>query len=651
MYSWYVFIRSCLPSSIFVLFTFWRLNENIFVQGKVPDQPHLHALAPRMPESPCACGQRYLSAGYRRLSDNCTVFLDNGDDPLLLPVYELDCPEQNAGCVKKYDGTNDGIFLRNVTQAVSLISLYKAVEFLHSAGMPPETFHRSLLSDYSGQYSILNTEVNRPTFLHANTWRLFLFVFLHCINEGVAQDAQRKAQDFKCIQCGDSPRCLIVDGTSITMKKEYFKALSITGTDGDADPWPVPSRAQRSFVNHAPTAAERRALIEEIKKFGSVLLLDCLDRYKLLVTSQPVVPGGQPEYPKLAALNEDEYGLVRFFGWIYMMARPNGTLTAAKRKNLGVFIAKNLATDTAVVAYMPWGVATAIKADLDNNDGVLQVETMKSTAKSAPILFKMLDAAGAHRAEEFDVPVDLRILLSELCERSLYCVDGLGIAAVDVLGLPPNLQPCPEASSRQALDAAILCGLPQIRRRPNFVADVQGSQSQRDEGESCHKNFRAGGAHTGGLMTVFCEHEVCYAAFVMENSESRNHLFSFMLKHLPELPKVIVYDFGCAALEYFLNRLPAWIKDTVVVVDKFHWENHNSCASAFNMRLYQDIRYINSQAAEQCNASLKLINRTLHKSSQPLFMAVLREYLRGRNENKNKNLQEVLDRSNRYLPV
>lgn len=69
-------------------------------------------------------------------------------------------------------------------------------------------------------------------------------------------------------------------------------------------------------------------------------------------------------------------------------------------------------------------------------------------------------------------------------------------------------------------------------------------------------NFQWGGGRTGGVMTVFCEHEVCYASFVIEGAESRDHLFSFMVKYLERPPELLVYDFGGAVMAYCLNRLP-----------------------------------------------------------------------------------------------
>lgn len=117
-----------------------------------------------------------------------------------------------------------------------------------------------------------------------------------------------------------------------------------------------------------------------------------------------------------------------------------------------------------------------------------------------------------------------------------------------------------------------------------------------------------------------------------------------MVKYLEKPPKYLVYDFGCAALDYCLNRLPGWFKDMVVVVDRMHWDNHTACCSSFNMRIYEDLDGLNSQIAEQCNAALRKINPTLHRSSQPFFMVMLRQYLHGWNTKKQKALSVGLVR-------
>ena len=47
-----------------------------------------------------------------------------------------------------------------------------------------------------------------------------------------------------------------------------------------------------------------------------------------------------------------------------------------------------------------------------------------------------------------------------------------------------------------------------------------------------------------------------------------------LLKHLKVAPKVVVYEFACALQDYCMSRQPAHFKDTMILVDGFHWFNH-----------------------------------------------------------------------------
>ena len=562
-------------------------------------------------------------------------------------MYELKCP---CGQHKRYDGTADGVFVLGPTRAVALEHLYMGLEMLHVCAMPPESFHAVLVDQLHGDFHV---GPQHPIRLFSpNTWRTFFFVFLHCINKGLQQtepSPQLPSQadlDFKCVVCGTQPRVLIVDGTSVTMNKDYFTGVSMTEPHSElATVMRHHTRNQRSFFDESE-ARRREKLMNETKLFASKLMVKRqeLDIANLDIDFVPP-PSHQPQQQLYETLRQRgiQYGIVDVMRWIYANVSSTA-LTDGNRKALGIFLGNNLATDSPVLAYLPRRVAIPIQFDLEHNSWVLQVETVKAVAQFAPLLFNVLGAAGACRTLPFTVPNAFKILLSVLCERSRRCVEGPGMQ--DSMNL--NERSIPSSASTQCLQTGICCGLPQLRNRPRFEADNVQADNGTEEDGGCHKNFQWGGARTGGVMTVFCEHEVCYASFVMEGSESRDHLFSFMVKYLERPPEVLVYDFGCAVLDYCLNRLPDWFKDTLVVVDRFHWSNHKACCSSFNMRVYQDVEMVNSQVAEQCNAALRRINPTLHKSSQPFFMAILRQYLRGWNAKKNKKSTANLETIRRY---
>lgn len=66
----------------------------------------------------------------------------------------------------------------------------------------------------------------------------------------------------------------------------------------------------------------------------------------------------------------------------------------------------------------------------------------------------------------------------------------------------------------------------------------------------------------------------------MPSSEGRNDPFSVLKTFLAEPPEVVMYDFCCSLEEYASNRDPWWFKDTLFVIDRFHWRNHKAYALA-----------------------------------------------------------------------
>lgn len=77
---------------------------------------------------------------------------------------------------------------------------------------------------------------------------------------------------------------------------------------------------------------------------------------------------------------------------------------------------------------------------------------------------------------------------------------------------------------------------------------------------------------------------------ILVKGEGRNDPFSVMKTFLEEPPEVVIYDFACALEEYASNRDPYWFRNTLFVIDRFHWRNHHAYAavqSALSM-LYVD---------------------------------------------------------------
>jgi flagellar biosynthesis GTPase FlhF len=437
---------------------------------------------------------------------------------------------------------------------------------------------------------------------------------------------------FKCAKCGNNPKVLVVDGTYAAFEKGYYSGTSITTRcEGLPEVKRETTKIQRSFFNNF-TVTARKKLVDQVNTFAGLLEKG----------GEPATPAG----PHPLDIEQDQYSdlkthtvLATFLRWIRANV-ANQRLNKEQKDKLAVFLSKNIATDSPVLAYFPWRLVALVKPAVEPDAaGVLSVSVIKEVAKGAPWVFKVLETAGASRRRAFTLPAEFKPLLAELCARAERCVEGPGIEVVPVLANRGD----PSVFSDDCITSGVCSGLPQLRERPKFEID----KDDKDD-KGCRKNFQAGADRTGGVMTIFCGHGVCYSSFIIQESESRDHLFSFMVKYLEKPPDFLIYDFGCAALDYCLNRLPGWFKAMVVLIDRFHWANHTSCCCSFNMRFYDEVSCLNSQIAEQCNSHLKKINPSLRRSSQPFFMAMLRAYLDDWNAKKNQSLVDSLDRCDEF---
>ena len=584
------------------------------------------ALAPKA-EGHCQCGLPYETGGYEQDS-TCTLFMERSHGCRVLPLYKLHCPNKIPECCKKYDSSADGVFLVSATQAVALGNLYANLDIFHASGASPAAFYSCMEAQYNGPY--VASTPSTPFFAE-NTWRKALFLFLCCLkNDDTEQVVVPK---FCCTLCKNSPKCLIVDGTSVTMKRFFFKGKEINARTGSAPPIAQQHNMNdRTFFN---VQADRNVLQKEALKFANAI--QKIDKDK------PSIPlPTLANYAKLAD-SANIYGLDLFLEWVDAKVQAR-ELTAEHQDVVYYFLGRNLATNSPVVAYFPHLLVSSIENAITNSAGLLTANIVKQLAQSAPILFNVLTVAGARRGTSFTLPAEFVPLLKELCKRAKHCASGPGIDQVPALSDDDERRHRPSAEVLECIETGVCAGLPQLRERPTFAADA-GSVNDSPE---CNKLFPKGSDRTGGVMTVFCEHGICYSAFILARAESRDHLFTFMVKYLEKPPQVLVYDFGCAALDYCLNRLPDWFKDMIVLVDRMHWDNHTACCTGFNMRLYEDLKCLNSQIAEQCNAALKKINPTLHRSSQSFFMALLRQYLHAWNTKKQKAINVSLTRGLSY---
>jgi hypothetical protein len=102
----------------------------------------------------------------------------------------------------------------------------------------------------------------------------------------------------------------------------------------------------------------------------------------------------------------------------------------------------------------------------------------------------------------------------------------------------------------------------------------------------------------------------------MDSSEGRDDPFSILKMFLEMAPEVVIYDFACSLEEYAMNRDPWWFRDTLFVIDRFHWPNHNAYAEhdEFCSRVFFFSVAPSLSAATSTSGSLESIHPSVSSS-------------------------------------
>ena len=215
-------------------------------------------------------------------------------------------------------------------------------------------------------------------------------------------------------------------------------------------------------------------------------------------------------------------------------------------------------------------------------------EQLKLLQQKAPVLRSFI--LKCYRGH--NLPYDVRCLilrLRDLIVAPFICCEP---------AFPPPSQPNP---------LSFFPNLPQVQEKGIYEADHHKISS--DDQDACRKYSSNHTTLTPGIFTLFCRHGICYGFQVMESHESPRHPFEIFLCRFPMPPQMIIYNNGCKLHQYVLNREPVHFKNTIFLVDRFHWQGHVGCSSGYSLDSYSslDVASINSQVNEQANARLQRI--------------------------------------------
>lgn len=582
------------------------------------------ALKPRIPSTQCSCGHMYTEDCYKRV-DMCTVYLIPEHGSKMMHCYKSVCPSGNPRCDIHYMGLEDGLLRIGQRQIISLELAVKAALSVGNA--------QSLSSQWEAITESYEYYGWPFSFVDINRFRRAAYLagkMLLTVTKNIGptvNSVQRGCT--RCPLCQDRPDVVIVDATSMTIKSSAYAGTSMTKARKDLEVvkrcHDMPDRRFLDYkrkqikytahVKHAVTLTKFAEWLEERSKPSTKEPPCFKDIEELLLASRP-------------------WDLQAFLTWAHERGsslQPQTKLLSA----IGQMIVE-LASPSPVTAYCNLNVATRLQEyERDGFPPVLlsDIDVDKFGPKLAGLLEAMEVTTGTSGEPVIELPRSWHGMLREMIERALFIHSGSF-----PMGLGPEVDVM-QAETHDYLSSGMISLLPRCRDRPFYEADKEKKDRRvlkKDKPTCRHKSHRPG-KRTGGVFNILCAHGFCYASFVIKDHESRNEPFTFFTCYMKEAPKVIVYDFACALMDYCLNRCPNYFKHTLFVVDRFHWGNHVACARSFNLYCYYLLRMEkarNSSACEQIHSAMKRLKFVLSKMGQEPFLVFLRLFVMRWNQKK-----------------
>ncbi|XP_066929541.1 uncharacterized protein [Clytia hemisphaerica] len=361
------------------------------------------------------------------------------------------------------------------------------------------------------------------------------------------------AEGATCPECGEHPECVVCDATSLGHQKK-FSALVLNDNSNET---PTPK-----FSNYRDRLAiSRKHTRKHLKKWISKQLSSSeLDTFITEMESF------HPEILKVMRWYEEEH------------------LDSA------VDILQCLYSSSPVCSYIfPSEEVAYLMADLFDPSIKSSVTKMRKLQQHCPLFFNLL--------KEFNGPC--------LPDEWKELVDSL----ITLAHVPfPDTEPVVTEKCDNLINhIGSFPNLPILRKRGVYQQDKQSKKKKKE----CRKNYSGHPNLTSGIFTLYCQHGICYGYQVMHKEESPDTPFTIFKTRFPIAPKMVVYDNCCALHAYCLNRDPEFFKDTLFLIDRFHWKNHRACSFGYCLAKYPAFKNLNSQINEQQNAATKKLKTQL----------------------------------------
>jgi hypothetical protein len=521
-------------------------------------------------------------------------------ETLAVEVYARRCA---CGVVKPYDGVEDAVFVYSTKILWLYETLLPYVDLMVESRMP-----------FNAYYKVLERQHERrgPSALCSrDTCIESIKAFLRALD--VDYDHL-----FTCPVCSALPykeQVYIIDGKAMGFRKDTMKAMPVTTprhTTDDAEEYAALIKTtQFYYISGSSSAVQLAKLVQDYGSGHDVdfaAMRNGCKKYALELVD--VLDFIKREHPNPVPCPP------AFRTFLFDVASPypaSDYIHASLRVQVG---------GTASVMDRILDGEEIVQADRARLLHWSSLSTLVSGRAKVPDAFKPLLKRLLHLARLPDSFVADAASVANVCTATTTTTTTTRGLSEDPMSFFPNH--------------------PKIRNAR--VYDVNANEP------SCTKHVLKPTRWTPGMFGVFCPHGICVGFEAMRQYESARIPFKIFYERFPAAPGTIVYDNACNASRYFLRREPLFFAHTLSLIDRLHQTGHIRCHNGYRINAYpkdmpilggqMTIGKLNSQAAEQAHAKMKLIETQTSFMSQDTFMDYCKLFLALTNQTIQKKMND-----------
>lgn len=505
-------------------------------------------------------------------------------EALAVTVNERVCP---CGAIRPYDGKEDGVFNYSNKTLWLHETLMAYVDLMVEARMPFNAYHEVLQRQYERRGA--TPMCSKKTLIGS------LGAFISMLDVDYAHC-------FSCPICSQLPlqqQVYIIDGKAMGFQRSLMKTQKKHEETRGSEPAPTIPGTHFAYIGGSKDAQSLAKMVRNFSCEGATPMPLTLYR-KMVRLASDHAPElvAVLEYIKINYCNGEDIACpTRFKSLLYDIATPCP---------ISCLIPRELTTVSAGVEKSK--LAAIIEKDTITAEDRQLLTTWNSFAKAM---------TGMERVpQEFRNLVHRLIVLAQLPGKHVRDADSAASINRDL----PDTDPL-----------SFFPNHPIVRK--TRVYDV------KDDGTTptCTKKVLKHHTFTPGVFTVFCPHGIAIGFEAMREFESARIPFDIFYTRFTSAPGTIIYDNACNASRYCLRREPLYFALVCWLIDRLHQLNHVGCHSGYNMNAHPkkkkilggliELKDINSQAAEQRHAKMKLIETQTSFMSEEMFLQYVKFFL------------------------